>query len=87
MEVIKIEHGYVIQGESDGYYEVNGLGDWTLAGEESTASIFTDKEEAEQTAREMVGSHCKVVEVTRTTLFFKNPLSDRQLELLRKLVR
>jgi hypothetical protein len=86
-DFISIEHGFVIRhGNGGGFYEMNGLGDWTFAGSERTAALYTDKEEAEEMVKGFPEDELEVIEVHRTTLFYYHPLDKDRLKLLRKLV-
>jgi hypothetical protein len=77
---IKIEHGYVIRGVAGGYFEVNGLGDWTLAGDMQNASIYIDRNEAQNTMNENVlNTDAEIVEVNRLTAFKLGPLTEAEL--------
>lgn len=85
-----VEDGYVIKLDA-GYYEINGLGDWTLAGNGKTAEMFDTEAEANEVIRDNVFDSdiklCKVIHVTRVVAFYEDPLTIEQLNKIRELVK
>lgn len=85
-DLISIEEGYAIYCYSGGFYEINGLGDWTLAGSLRTAELFDDEESAKKVmADEFIEG--KIIKVHRTSLCFLHPMSDKQIQLLREFIK
>ena len=93
--MITIDHGYAIQYLSSNnvisYYSINENEDWVLGGEESEATIFSEESEAKRVVDEeglsrfTIGK-VKVVEVTRATVFYEHPITDKQLAKLKSIV-
>jgi hypothetical protein len=61
------ESGFAIKGESGGYFEINGIGDWSLAGDECSAAIFRTKTAAAEAIEQHELDNVSVVAITRTT--------------------
>lgn len=60
--------GFAIRArDGEGHYDMNGIGDWSLAGDVETCAIFGSKEEAEEVLRDLVDDDgYQVVRITRT---------------------
>lgn len=57
----------VLSSDDGGYYEMNGIGDWSLAGDLETCSIFDTPEDAiEAVSDGYEGDDLQVVPITRS---------------------
>lgn len=83
---MKIEHGFVIR-KNDGYFEINDIGDWSLTGDDGSASLYTDREDAEQIINDYLLSDCKIIEVHRLIVVWPHPLTNKQINKLREFVK
>lgn len=92
--MITIDHGYAIQYLSSNneisYYNINDNGDLVLGADESEASIFSEQSEAQRVYDEdmasLVVGKIKIIEVTRATVFYEHPITDKQLAKLKSIV-
>lgn len=95
MEIV-IETGYVIKyregnEKSDTYYEINGLGDWSFAGNNSSALIFETEEEAievmkNESASTPADGKMEVIQITRMVCFARHPLGSYEISLFGDIV-
>lgn len=64
---VKHDSGVAVRFEGGGYFDMNGIGDWSLAGDPTTASLFTTLKEAKEFIRELhIEDHAEYVSIVRT---------------------
>jgi len=63
------ESGFGIRGTGGGYYDMNGIGDWSLAGDAATCELFASIEAAEEVVDESLDNDgISIVQITRTVV-------------------
>lgn len=65
---VKTTTGFAVRSsDGEGYYDMNGIGDWSLAGDPETCAIFDTPEEAIEAASDGYdGDDLQVVPITRS---------------------
>jgi hypothetical protein len=60
-------HGFAIRDINGGFFDINGIGDWSLAGDVTTCDIFETVKAAEDCILEnnMDEDECEIVAIVR----------------------
>lgn len=71
-ESMATEQGYAIRTGADGYFDMNGIGDWSLAGGPEDAYIFATPDEAREAIKNNdldFAAEVEIVPITREIIY------------------